>query len=183
MKLTLTILGSALCAGLLALAPAPQPAQDHAAHAAGGAIALHHGHGHLVDGHSLTLSGARAVLQGATDEARRLGVRGSYAVVDAGGHVLLVERLDGTPAATPPISIEKARAAALFGKPTSVFETIINDGRTAMTTVPGFVLLQGGVPVVVDGVVVGAIGVSGASSAQQDEDLAKLGVAAFLALE
>ena len=174
-------LGAVLLASVAALG---DPVHTTGAGTAGplDASARHVGHGHLVMGHSLTLEGARVVLHAATTEARRLGVRGSYAVVDAGGHVLLVERLDGSVPATPPVAIAKARSAALFGKPTSVFESIINDGRTAMVTVPEFVPLQGGVPVVLDGHVVGAIGVSGASSARQDEELAVFGVNALLAL-
>lgn len=70
------------------------------------------------------------------------------------------------------VSTGKARTAALFGKPTKVFEELINKGRTAMAALPDFTPLQGGVPLLLDGRVVGAIGVSGAASAQQDHDIA-----------
>jgi len=143
------------------------------------ALPDHRAAGHLVERDQLTLAGARAVLDAATSEARRRGVGGSYAVVDAGGHLLLLERLDGTVAATPPIATAKARSAALFQKPTSFFEQVVNDGRTAMITVPDFVPLQGGVPIVAGGQVVGAIGVSGAASAAQDEELALVGARAL----
>jgi glc operon protein GlcG len=101
--------------------------------------------------------------------------------VDEGGNVVALERLDGTFAAGGLISIGKARTAALFQRPTSVFENIINKGRTAMTALPDsfFTPLQGGVPITVEGKVVGAVGVSGAASAQQDEELAIVGANAL----
>jgi len=105
---------------------------------------------------------------------------GAIAVVDAGGTLLALERLDGTFAASANISIGKARTAALFRQRTRVFEESINNGRMAMTALPAdFTPLIGGVPIVVDGLVVGAIGVSGAASAQQDEELALAGTAAL----
>ena len=75
------------------------------------------------------------------------------------------------------VSIGKARTSATFKKPTKDFEDIINKGRFTMTALPDFTPLQGGVPIVHDGQVVGAIGVSGAKSAAQDEEVAKAGAA------
>jgi len=69
----------------------------------------------------------------------------------------------------------------LFKKPTRVFEDLVNGGRTTMVTLPDFTPLQGGVPITSGGQVVGAVGVSGASSAQQDEDIANAAAAAFTA--
>jgi glc operon protein GlcG len=77
------------------------------------------------------------------------------------------------------VSAGKARTAALFRKPTRVFEDIIRRGRTPMLKIDDFTPMQGGVPIVVAGEVVGAIGVSGAASAPQDEVLALAGAAAF----
>jgi uncharacterized protein GlcG (DUF336 family)/mannose-6-phosphate isomerase-like protein (cupin superfamily) len=128
---------------------------------------------------ALTLEGAKKAAEAAMAEARRNNAGGAIAVVDDGGSLLYVERLDNTFAAAPNISIGKARTAAIFKKPTSAFEKIINDGRTAMTTLPDFTPLQGGVPIVKEGQVVGAIGVSGAASAQQDEELALAGAKAL----
>jgi glc operon protein GlcG len=79
------------------------------------------------------------------------------------------------------ISIGKARTAAIFKKPTKKFEDIINKGRTAMATLPDFTPLQGGVPIIVGGQIIGAVGVSGAASAQQDEELAMAGASALAA--
>jgi glc operon protein GlcG len=91
---------------------------------------------------------------------------------------MALERLDGTFGAGANISIGKARTAALFKRPTAFFEDVIRSGRTPMVALTDFTPLQGGVPIVLDGQVVGAVGVSGAASAQQDEELALAGAAA-----
>jgi glc operon protein GlcG len=134
------------------------------------------------DGKTLTLEGARTVIDGAAAEARRVKAPGgAITVVDEGGHLLAFERWDNTFPAAATVSMGKARTAALFRKPTKVFEDAINKGRTAMTALPDSVLtpLQGGVPIVVGGRVVGAVGVSGAASAEQDEALAMAGIRAL----
>ncbi len=125
----------------------------------------------------LTLAGARAVLAACESEAVRLGAGGAIAVVDDGGNLIAVHRLDGTFAAAARVSIGKARTAAIFRKPTREFEETIRNGRTAMVAVEDFTPLQGGVPIVVNGHVVGAVGVSGAASAAQDEAIALVGAA------
>lgn len=128
---------------------------------------------------TVTLEGARRVIAAAQAEARKTNATGVVAVVDDGGNLIALERIDGTFAAGANISIGKARTAVLFKKPTRFFEEVIRNGRTAMVTIDGFVPLQGGVPILVDGQVVGGVGVSGASSAQQDEELAIAGAAAI----
>jgi len=128
---------------------------------------------------SLTLEGAKQIATAAAAEARSHNEGGAIAIVDDGGNLLYLERLDGTFPAGSMISIGKARTAALFKKPTSAFEDIIKNGRTAMVALPDFTPLQGGVPLELDGGVVGAIGVSGASSQQRDEAVAKAGAAAL----
>ena len=127
---------------------------------------------------SLTLDGAERVIAAAKAYAGQVKAPGGViAVVDAGGNLMALERLDGTFAAGANISIGKARTAVLFQKPTKVFEEIINKGRTAMAALPDsfFTPLQGGIPVVLDGQIIGGVGVSGASSAAQDEELAIAG--------
>src|SRR5262249_54531751 len=114
--------------------------------------------GQWTENKTLTLEGARRVVAAVVTEAGRRGTTGAIAVVDDGGNLMAVERIDGTFAAGGPISIGKARTAALFKKPTSVFEDLINKGRTAMTTVNDFTPLRGGVPITVDGAIVGAVG-------------------------
>jgi len=129
--------------------------------------------------HALTMDGAKKVAEAAAAFAKSNGAGGSIAVVDEGGHLLYFVRLDGSFPAGANVSIGKARTSATFKKPTKDFEDIINKGRFTMTALPDFTPLQGGVPIVHDGHVVGAIGVSGAKSAQQDEDIAKAGAAAI----
>jgi len=130
----------------------------------------------VADKPGLTLDGAKQVIVAAVAEAKHVNAPGGViAVVDDGGNLMAVERIDGTFAAGANISIGKARTAVLFKKPTKVFEDIINKGRTAMTALQDFTPLQGGVPIEVDGKVIGGVGVSGAASAQQDEELAIAG--------
>lgn len=116
---------------------------------------------------------ATGALKYATDNA---APGGSIAIVDAGGHLLYLERMDNTFAQAAEVSIQKARTAALFKKDTKAFEDNINGGRVALTTV-GPVMLQGGIPILYKGDVIGAIGVSGTKSADQDTEVAKAGVA------
>ena len=135
-----------------------------------------------VEKKSLTLEGAKKVIAGAVAYAKKNNAPGGViAVVDEGGNLMALERLDGTFAAGANISIGKARTAVLFKRPTKVFEDIIKNGRTSMVALPDafFTPLQGGIPITVDGQIVGGVGVSGAASAQQDEELALAGAAAL----
>jgi uncharacterized protein GlcG (DUF336 family) len=130
----------------------------------------------------LTLEGAKRAIAAAVAEAKQKNAPGGViAVVDEGGNLMALERLDGTFAAGANISIEKARTAALFKKPTKFFEDVINKGRTAMTALSDFTPLQGGIPILIGDQLIGAIGVSGAASAQQDEELAIAGANALTA--
>lgn len=132
---------------------------------------------------TLTLEGAKRAVAAAIEYAHSHGAPGgSIAVVDAGGSIVYVERLEGSFPASADVSIGKARTAANFRKATRAFEDTINKGRYAMipvAAVTDFTPLQGGVPLIVNGQVVGAIGVSGASSAQQDEEIATAGAQAL----
>src|SRR5256714_14535111 len=134
----------------------------------------------VVEKKSLDLAGAKKAIAAAVDYAKKNNAPGGViAVVDEGGNLMALERLDGTFAMGATISIGKARTAGLFHKPTRFFEELINKGRTAMTAVDGFTPLIRGIPIVIDGQVIGGIGVSGAASANQDEELALAGAAAF----
>jgi glc operon protein GlcG len=128
---------------------------------------------------TLTLEGAHRVVDTALAYARSHGAPGAaVAVVDAGGHTILLERLDGTFPAGADISIGKARTAVAFKRPTRGIEETINKGRAAMlpaAAVTAFTPLQGGIPIMSGDQIVGGIGVSGASSAQQDEEVALAG--------
>jgi len=134
----------------------------------------------IVDNKALTLEGARQVIKAAETEAKKLNAPGGViAVVDEGGNLMAVERMDGTFPAGANISIGKARTAAIFKRPTKVFEDIIKNGRTSMVALQDFTPLQGGEPIIVDGQLIGAVGVSGAASADQDEQLALAGANVF----
>ena len=122
---------------------------------------------------TLTLEGARKMIAGGTAEAARRHTTGAFAVVDRGGNLLALERVEGTFAAASEIATGKAATALRFEHPTQVFEDSINKGRTAMAALEHFTPLQGGVPVMVDGRIVGAVGVSGAASAAEDLELAQ----------
>lgn len=138
----------------------------------------------LLERKSLSIEGAHKVIAGAVTYAKKVNAPGGViAVVDEGGNLMALERLDGTFAAGANISIGKARTAVLFKRPTKVFEDIIKNGRTAMVALPDayFTPLQGGIPITIDGQIVGGVGVSGAASAQQDEELALAGAGVFAA--
>ena len=137
-------------------------------------------HAQIVEKKSLNLDGAKKAIAAAVDYAKKSNAPGGViAVVDEGGNLMALERLDGTFAMGATISVGKARTAVLFKKPTRFFEELINKGRTAMTAVDGFTPLIGGIPIMVDNQVVGGIGVSGAASAAQDEELALAGANAL----
>ena len=116
----------------------------------------------------------------AAAEARTRNAGGSIAVVDASGHLLFLQRLDNTFPAAAAVSIEKARTAATFRMPTRNFEDAIKNGRQALLGVDVITPIQGGVPVMIDQQVVGAIGVSGAHTAQEDDAIAQAAVTAFM---
>jgi glc operon protein GlcG len=142
------------------------------------------GEAQVVEKKALTLDGARQIVRTAVGEAKRINAPGAVvAVVDDGGHLIALERLDGTFAAGATISVGKARTAALFKRPTRAFEDIIKNGRTAMVALPDFTPLQGGVPIMAGEQVIGGIGVSGAASAAQDEEIALAGAAAARTLK
>src|SRR5205809_1624673 len=139
-------------------------------------------HAQIVEKKSLNLDGAKKAIAAAVDYAKKNNAPGGViAIVDEGGNLMALERLDGTFAMGATISIGKARTAVLFKKPTRFFEELINKGRTAMTAVDGFTPLIGGIPIIIGEEVVGGVGVSGAASANQDEELALAGAAAFSA--
>ena len=118
------------------------------------------------------------VLTAARQQAQAQQWNVTIAVVDDGGHPLALERLDGCAPASAYIAMEKARTAALGRKETRDYEEMVNGGRTAFVTAPLLTSLEGGVPLRVDGQVVGAIGVSGVK-AEQDAQVAKAGAAAL----
>jgi glc operon protein GlcG len=124
----------------------------------------------------LTLDAAKKIAAAAEAEAKKRGATVVIAVVDDAGYLLVLERLDDTQVASVDVGIAKARTAAIFRRPSKVFEEQIRDGRVAALALTGATPLQGGIPIIANGKVIGAIGVSG-NSPQEDEDIAKVGAA------
>ncbi len=116
------------------------------------------------------------LLAAAREEAQRNQWKVSIAIVDDGGHPLALERLDGSAPISAYIATEKARSAALGRRETKGYEEMVNGGRTAFLSAPLLTSLEGGVPVIVEGQVVGAVGVSGVRS-DQDAQVAAAAVA------
>lgn len=133
------------------------------------------GNAQVVEAKTISLEGAKKIVAEAVKYAKANNAPGgAIAVVDNGGNLLYLERLDGTFAAAAEVAIKKANTAAIFKAPSSKLENSINGGRQALITV-GHTFLQGGIPLILNGQVVGAIGVSGSASAQQDEEMAMAG--------
>lgn len=125
----------------------------------------------------LTLDDVKRIAAAAEAEAVAKQWAVSIAVCDAGGHALWLQRMDGAPLMSAAVAPEKARTCVLTGKPSKVFEDMVNTGRIAALSMP-VVPLEGGEPIVVEGVVVGAVGVSGVT-AGEDAQVARAGVAAL----
>src|SRR5215469_13025377 len=134
----------------------------------------------LIEKKALTLDGAKRIAAAAEAKAKAEGAQVVIAVVDEGGSLLLLERLDDTQVASVNVGIDKARTAAIFRRPSKVFEDQVREGRIAALALHGAVPLQGGVPIIHEGKVIGAIGVSG-NTPQEDEDIAKVGAASAAA--
>lgn len=133
-------------------------------------------HAQVAETYELTLEGAKEIMAKATEYAKANNAPGSaIAIVDAGGNLILLERLNGTFPIAAEVSHGKARTAALFKMPSKNLEDNILKGRTSLITV-GENMLRGGVPIIYKGKVIGGIGVSGAASADQDAEIAQAGV-------
>jgi glc operon protein GlcG len=127
----------------------------------------------------LTLGLAKSLVAAAEAEAKKRGATVVIAVVDDGGQLILLERLDDTQVASVEVAIGKARTAAIFRRPSREFEDQVRNGRVAALALPGATPLQGGIPITVEGKVIGAIGASG-NSPQEDEQIALAGAAVTL---
>ena len=127
----------------------------------------------------LTLDDVKKIAAAAEAEALRNGWAVTIAIADDGGHLLWLQRLDGAAPVSSHIAPAKARTAALGRRDTAVYEEMINKGRVAFLSAPTVDgLLEGGVPIVVDGHCIGAVGVSGARS-PEDVQVARAGIAAL----
>lgn len=123
----------------------------------------------------LELAEIDAIMAAARAEAQKHGWAVAIALVDDGGHPLALVRLDGASPASAHIATEKSRTSALGRRESKAYEDMINGGRTAFLSAPLAGTLEGGVPIVVGGQVVGAVGVSGVKS-EQDAQIAKAGI-------
>ena len=125
-------------------------------------------------GAGVSVEAARKIAAAAVAEAKKNGWKVAAAIVDPSGTLVFYEKMDDTQTGSAHVAIEKARSSALFRRPTKTFEDGVNGGKTNLLGLPGAVPLEGGLPLVVEGRVIGAVGVSGATS-QQDGVCAKAG--------
>jgi uncharacterized protein GlcG (DUF336 family)/quercetin dioxygenase-like cupin family protein len=132
----------------------------------------------LLDKKVLTLDAADRIADAAEAEAKKRNATVVIVVVDDAGYPLVLKRLNNTQVASVEVGIGKARTAAIFRRPSWEFEEQIRNGRVASLALPGATPLQGGLPLIAGGKVIGAIGVSG-NTPQEDEDIAMAGVKAF----
>lgn len=128
----------------------------------------------------LSLDDAKKMVAAGQALAKKNGWRMAIAVVDSGGHPILVERMDGAQRSASKISVEKAWTAVMYQRPSKAFEDVVSGGRLVVMTLPGVTTVEGGLPVVIDGHYVGAIGVSGAKS-PEDSQVAQAGLDALSA--
>ena len=126
----------------------------------------------------LTLEDCKKISAAAEAEAKKNSWNVCISVHDDGGHLLHLVRMDGATPANSRIAIEKGRTAAETRRSTAMWEDRVKGGRMAMLKMPGVTPVQGGVPIVIDGECVGAVGVSGVQS-HEDEQIAKTGIAAL----
>ncbi|TAN53491.1 MAG: heme-binding protein [Betaproteobacteria bacterium] len=127
----------------------------------------------------LTLSDCERIAAAAVAEARKHQWNVAIAILDDGGHLLHFLRLDGATPANAAIALEKARTAALSRRTSGSWEERVKAGRTAMLKMPGILPVQGGVPILVEGTCIGAVGVSGVQS-HEDEQIAQAGIDVLL---
>jgi glc operon protein GlcG len=128
----------------------------------------------LADKKALTLDAAKKIAAAAEAEAKKNNWNVVIAIVDDGGHLLYLQRMDGTQTGSIEVAMKKAQTAMSFKRPSKVFEDAIAGGRTALIALHGALPLEGGVPVTVGGQIIGAIGVSGVKSTE-DGQIAKAG--------
>jgi glc operon protein GlcG len=127
---------------------------------------------------ALTLEVAKEIAAASSRFAQKNKWNVVIAVVDDGGHLIYFERMDGVQTGSIQVAIQKAKTAAAFKRPTRLFEEAVADGRTVLVSLPGGMPFEGGVPVTVEGQVIGAVGISGVT-AQQDGMIAQAGVDAL----
>ncbi|MDZ4099271.1 MAG: heme-binding protein [Methylophilaceae bacterium] len=126
-------------------------------------------------GPNISLEQAKVVANAAAKEAQLMNLKVAIAIVDTAGHLVYYEKADDTQTASAEVSVAKARSASTFRRTTKVFEDAVANGRTAVLALPGAVPIEGGVPIMVNAKIIGAIGISGASS-EEDGVIAAAGI-------
>lgn len=129
-------------------------------------------------GAQVTIDQAKKIAAGAIAEAQKNGLRAAVAIVDTHGYLVYFEKMDDTQIASVQIAIEKAKASAVYRRPTRAFQEGVAKGGVALLALPGATPFSGGVPIVDGGKISGAVGVSGGTP-DQDEQCAKAGLAAM----
>jgi len=135
----------------------------------------------LADKKALTLEAAKKIATAAEAEAKKNNWNVVIAIVDDGGHLVYLQRIDGTQTGSIDVAIKKAQTAISFKRPTKVFEDAVAGGRQVILALPGALPIEGGVPITIGGQIIGAIGVSGVKSTE-DGQIAKAGADAAAAL-
>ncbi len=125
-------------------------------------------------GPNINLATAKKVAAAAAQEAIKMKINVVIAIVDTGGHLLYLERFDVVQYGSVDAAVHKAKFSVAFKRPTKAFETLIGSGKTAYLTLDGIIAIEGGVPIMQNGKIIGAIGVSG-GAAQQDGMVATAG--------
>jgi glc operon protein GlcG len=140
---------------------------------------LNHGKSFMKTTHQLEAADVKKIAEAAEREALAHQWAVTIAIVDAGGHLLWLQRLDGAPPVSAHIAPAKAHTAALGRRESKVYEDVINQGRTSFLSAPALQgMLEGGVPILKDGQCLGAVGVSGVKSTE-DAQIARAGIAAI----
>ncbi len=124
----------------------------------------------------LTLEAAKEIMAACEAEARKNNWQVSIAILDEGGRLVMLQRMDAAPPASVDVCQAKGRSAALFKRPTKAFSDAVSGGRVAIMALPGAVPVEGGVPLMSGGQCVGAVGVSGVTS-EQDAQIGAAGAA------
>lgn len=128
-------------------------------------------------GQAIGAEQAKKIAAGAVAESKKNNWRMAIAIVDNHGFLVYYERMEDTQTASVQIAVDKAKSAAMYRRPTKAFEDGIAKGRVALLGLPGALPIEGGLPIIADGKVIGAIGVSGANS-DQDAQAAAAGLKA-----
>jgi len=129
-------------------------------------------------GPNINLAAAKKVAAAAAQEAIKIKINVVIVIVDTGGNLLYLERFDVVQYGSVDVAVHKAKCSVAYKRPTKAFEDFVGGGKTAYLTLDGISAIEGGVPIIQDGKIIGAIGVSG-GSAQQDGQVATAGAKVF----